>query len=72
MSFTYVQFGQAASPFQEEVEIGMIDETFGYNQAMLNRVVALLKGKLASANRDDRVHYESLMSMAEVAKKQYK
>ena len=64
-----VQFGQAASPFQEEVEIGMIDETFGYNQAMLNRVVTLLKGKVGAANRDDRVHYESLMSMAEVAKK---
>ena len=63
-----VQFGQAASPFQEEVEIGMIDETFGYNQAMLNRVVTLLKGKVGAANRDDRVHYESLISMAEAVK----
>ncbi|WP_255301984.1 zinc-dependent metalloprotease [Butyricimonas sp. Marseille-P3923] len=63
-----VQFGQAASPFQEEVEIGMIDETFGYNQAMLKRVVTLLKSKVGAANRDDRVHYESLISMAEAVK----
>lgn len=63
-----VQFGQAASPFQGEVEIGVIDETFGYNQAMLKRVVTLLKGKVASANRDDRVHYESLISMYESVK----
>ena len=67
-----VQFGQSADPFQGNVKIDAIDDIFAYNQAMLNRVVALLKGKLASANRDDRVHYESLMSMAEVAKKQYK
>ncbi|MEY8593742.1 zinc-dependent metalloprotease [Butyricimonas hominis] len=63
-----VQFGQAASPFQEEVEIGVIDETFGYNQAMLKRVVTLLKSKVGAANRDDRVHYESLISMAEAVK----
>ena len=63
-----VQFGQAASPFQEEVEIGVIDETFGYNQAMLKRVVTLLKSKVGAANCDDRVHYESLISMAEAVK----
>ena len=64
-----VQFGQGASPFQGEVEIDAINNSFGYNQAMLKRVVTLLKGKLASANRDDRVHYEGLISVLEEMKK---
>ena len=63
-----VQFGQNANPFQGNVKIDAIDETFGYNQAMLKRVVTLLKGKVGAANRDDRVHYESLISMAEAVK----
>ena len=64
-----VQFGQGASPFQGEVKIDAINNSFGYNQAMLKRVVTLLKGKLASANRDDRVHYEGLISVLEEMKK---
>ncbi len=64
-----VQFGQGASPFQGEVEIDAINNSFGYNQAMLKRVVTLLKGKLASANRADRVHYEGLISVLEEMKK---
>ncbi|MEY8591013.1 zinc-dependent metalloprotease [Butyricimonas hominis] len=64
-----VEFGQGASPFQDEVKINAIDNSFGYNQAMLKRVVTLLKGKLASANRDDRVHYEGLIFVLEEMKK---
>ena len=64
-----VQFGQGASPFQGEVKIDAINNSFGYNQAMLKRVVTLLKGKFASANRDDRVHYEGLISVLEEMKK---
>ena len=64
-----VEFGQGASPFQSEVKINAIDNSFGYNQAMLKRVVTLLKGKLASANRDDRAHYEGLISVLEAMKK---
>ncbi|WP_065218388.1 MULTISPECIES: zinc-dependent metalloprotease [Butyricimonas] len=64
-----VGFGQGVSPFQEEVKINAIDNSFGYNQAMLKRIVTLLKGKLASANRDDRAHYEGLISMLEDMKK---
>lgn len=63
------QFGQDADPFQDEVKVDAIDETFGYNQAMLKRIVALLKNRAASANRDDQVHYESLISMLEAKKK---
>ncbi|WP_018338222.1 zinc-dependent metalloprotease [Butyricimonas synergistica] len=67
-----VEFGQSASPFQDEVKINAIDNSFGYNQAMLKRVITLLKGKLASANRDDRVHYEGLISILEAMMKNAK
>lgn len=63
------QFGQGADSFQDEVKMDAIDETFGYNQAMLKRIVALLKNRVVSADRDDQVHYESLMSMLEAKKK---
>ena len=47
--------------WQRELRTETIDESVAFNARMMNKVIALLQGKIASAKTADKVHYESLL-----------
>lgn len=55
------RFGESASPFQGPVFVDNIHEIDGYAVTFMRKVRALLKDKVASAHRDDKAHYESML-----------
>ncbi len=54
-------FGRYVSPFQNTVFVDAISELGYYNIVMLRKVRDLVKGKVATAHRDDKAYYEGLL-----------
>ena len=54
-------FGDDAYPFQNPIFVDEISELEYYNIVMLRKVRNLVKGKVATAHRDDKVYYEGLL-----------
>lgn len=49
--------------FQYTVKTDLIDESAAYNLMMLNKIKALIKGRMASASANDKPHYQALLVM---------
>ena len=47
--------------WQKEVKVDLIDETLGYNIAMLEKIQKLVQSRLAGANAADRAHYQGIL-----------
>jgi len=57
-----VEFGDKSDMgFQGEVKTGNIDESAALHIAMLKKVKTLVKSRLASANANDRAHYQAIL-----------
>lgn len=57
-----VKFGDKSDMgFQNEVKTNLIDESAALHIAMLKKVKALVKSRLASANINDRAHYQAIL-----------
>lgn len=60
--FSPAKFGDKSDMgFQNEVKTNNIDESAALHIAMLKKVKALVKSRLASANADDRAHYQAIL-----------
>ena len=55
------RLGENSFPFQETIFVDEISELEYYNIVMLRKVHDLVKGKVASAHRDDKAYYEGLL-----------
>ena len=53
----------AISPYtwQKPVNISTIDESLGYNTAMLNKIQKLVESRIANANTADKAHYQGIL-----------
>ena len=53
--------------WQNEVNVANIDESVGYNVAMLQKIQSLLKSRVGGANSADKPHYQALLLQVEKA-----
>ena len=56
--------------WQREVEVDLIDETLGYNIAMLDKIQKLVQSRLAGANAADKAHYQGILLQVKKALEQ--
>ena len=53
--------------WQNEVNVANIDESVGYNVAMLQKIQSLLKSRVGGSNSADKPHYQALLLQVEKA-----
>ena len=47
--------------WQRELQVDVIDEAVAYNARMMNKIITLIRSKIAGASAVDKLHYESLL-----------
>ena len=52
------------------MEVDLIDETLGYNIAMLDKIQKLVQSRLAGANAADKAHYQGILLQVKKALEQ--
>lgn len=62
-------FAASSYGWQRMVKIDVIDESLGYNVAMLDKIQKLLESRIAGANAADKAHYLAILLQIKTMKK---